>query len=139
MNIKQAGELFGLTTETLRYYERVGVIPPVARNKSGYREFTISDLNWVYLVTTLRSAGLSIESLIEFCQLSQLRDEKDIGGAQKQVLRDERDELDDKIDHLKDVRALLDYKLEHYDDHVTKFNAGEPVEKLWENPPRHQD
>lgn len=57
MNIKKAAELFDLTTDTLRYYERVGVIPPVTRNESGYREYTTRDLNWVFLAKSLRSAG----------------------------------------------------------------------------------
>lgn len=45
MNIKQAADMFGLTVDTLRYYERVGVIPPVHRNESGYRDYKTSDLN----------------------------------------------------------------------------------------------
>ncbi|NHX33466.1 MerR family DNA-binding transcriptional regulator, partial [Escherichia coli] len=57
MNIKQAADMFGLTVDTLRYYERVGVIPPVHRNESGYRDYKTSDLNWVYLVKNLRNAG----------------------------------------------------------------------------------
>lgn len=66
MNIKKAAEMFDLTTDTLRYYERVGVIPPVHRNESGYREYSTNDLNWIYLAKNLRNAGLSVESLIEF-------------------------------------------------------------------------
>lgn len=49
MNIKKAAELFDLSVDTLRYYERIGVIPPVKRNESGYREYTTADLNWIYL------------------------------------------------------------------------------------------
>lgn len=85
MNIKQAAEMFDLTTDTLRYYERVSVIPPIYRNKSGYRDYTISDLNWIYLVKSLRRAGLSVESLIEFAALAQLKEQKNVENAQKQV------------------------------------------------------
>ncbi len=74
MNIKQAAEMFNLTVDALRYYERVGIIRPVSRNSSGYRDYKTKDLNWVYLVKNLRNAGLSIESLIEFSTLAQLRD-----------------------------------------------------------------
>ncbi len=62
MNIKKAAEMFDLSVDTLRYYERVGVIPPVQRNESGYRVYTTNDLNWIYLAKHLRNAGLSIES-----------------------------------------------------------------------------
>ncbi|MCD2252060.1 MerR family transcriptional regulator [Listeria monocytogenes] len=136
MNIKQAADLFGLTVDTLRYYERVGVIPPVHRNESGYRDYKTSDLNWVYLVKNLRNAGLSVESLIEFATLAQLRETQNVEAAQKQVLVDQLKELDEKLAEMKKVRELLVYKIESYDSHIAQFKAGElnadNVEKLWE-------
>lgn len=136
MNIKKAAEMFDLTTDTLRYYERVGVIPPVHRNESGYREYSTNDLNWIYLAKNLRNAGLSVESLIEFANLAQLRETQNVEEAQKQILADQLEELDKKIAEMADVRELLSYKIETYDDHIAKFKAGEmppdKVEKLWE-------
>lgn len=136
MNIKKAAELFDLTVDTLRYYERVGVIPPVTRNESGYREYTTRDLNWIYLAKNLRNAGLSIESLIEFAHLAQLREKQDVSIAQKQILHDQLVELDEKIAELQKTRDLLIYKISTYDDHLAKFKSGEltpdNVEKLWE-------
>ncbi|EAH3974024.1 MerR family transcriptional regulator [Listeria monocytogenes] len=136
MNIKQAADMFGLTVDTLRYYERVGVIPPVHRNESGYRDYKTSDLNWVYLVKNLRNAGLSVESLIEFATLAQLRETQNVEAAQKQVLVDQLKELDEKLAEMKKVRELLVYKIDSYDSHIAQFKAGElnvdNVEKLWE-------
>lgn len=136
MNIKQAAELFGLTADTLRYYERVGVIPPVTRNESGYRDYQTRDLNWIYLVKNLRAAGLSIESLIAFCSLSQVRDTEDVEAAQKRILHEQLEELEERLDEMLQARALLQYKIATYDDHLAKFQAGEVtddnVEKLWE-------
>ncbi|ANE37628.1 MerR family transcriptional regulator [Listeria monocytogenes] len=136
MNIKQAADMFGLTVDTLRYYERVGVIPPVHRNESGYRDYKTSDLNWVYLVKNLRNAGLSVESLIEFATLAQLRETQNVEAAQKQVLVDQLKELDEKLAEMKKVRDLLVYKIDSYDSHIAQFKAGElnadNVEKLWE-------
>ncbi|EDO1120965.1 MerR family transcriptional regulator [Listeria monocytogenes] len=136
MNIKQAADMFGLTVDTLRYYERVGVIPPVHRNESGYRDYKTSDLNWVYLVKNLRNAGLSVESLIEFATLAQLRETQNVEAAQKQVLVDQLKELDEKLAEMKKVRELLLYKIDSYDSHIAQFKAGElkadNVEKLWE-------
>ena len=71
---KKAAEMFDLSVDTLSYYERVGVIPPVHRHEGGYRDYTTNDLNWIYLAKNLRNAGLSIESLIDFAQLVQLRE-----------------------------------------------------------------
>ncbi|ECB9718914.1 MerR family transcriptional regulator [Listeria monocytogenes] len=136
MNIKQAADMFGLTVDTLRYYERVGVIPPVHRNESGYRDYKTSDLNWVYLVKNLRNAGLSVESLIEFATLAQLRETQNVEAAQKQVLVDQLKELDEKLAEMKKVRELLVYKIDSYDSHIAQFKAGElnadNIEKLWE-------
>ncbi|EIE7308315.1 MerR family transcriptional regulator [Listeria monocytogenes] len=136
MNIKQAADMFGLTVDTLRYYERIGVIPPVHRNESGYRDYKTSDLNWVYLVKNLRNAGLSVESLIEFATLAQLRETQNVEAAQKQVLVDQLKELDEKLAEMKKVRELLVYKIVSYDSHIAQFKAGElnadNVEKLWE-------
>ncbi|ENE8218303.1 MerR family transcriptional regulator [Listeria monocytogenes] len=136
MNIKQAADMFGLTVDTLRYYERVGVIPPVHRNESGYRDYKTSDLNWVYLVKNLRNAGLSVESLIEFATHAQLRETQNVEAAQKQVLVDQLKELDEKLAEMKKVRDLLVYKIDSYDSHIAQFKAGElnadNVEKLWE-------
>ncbi|PCR99467.1 transcriptional regulator, MerR family [Lactococcus fujiensis JCM 16395] len=60
-----------ISPATIRYYEEIKVIPPIKHNTSGYRNFSNADLNWIYLVKTLREAGLSIESLQDFAALSQ--------------------------------------------------------------------
>ncbi|MCJ0584002.1 MerR family transcriptional regulator, partial [Enterococcus cecorum] len=114
MNIKKAAELFDLSVDTLRYYERIGVIPPVKRNESGYREYSVNDLNWIYLAKNLRHAGLSIESLIEFVQLAQMREKINVAEAQKQILHEQLAELNEKIQEMEQVRALLSYKIETY-------------------------
>lgn len=136
MNIKKAADMFDLSVDTLRYYERVGVIPSVSRNESGYRDYTTNDLNWIYLAKNLRNAGLSVESLIEFAHLAQLREAQNVEKAQKQILVDQLEELDRKLEEMQEVRELLVYKIETYDEHIAKFKAGEmtpdKVEKLWE-------
>lgn len=136
MNIKKAAEMFDLSVDTLRYYERVGVIPPVQRNESGYRVYTTNVLNWIYLAKHLRNAGLSIESLIEFAQLAQVRESQNVEKAQKQILADQLEELEKKLAAMQEVRDLLIYKIETYDEHIAKFKAGnmtpDKVEKLWE-------
>ena len=116
MNIKKAADMFDLSVDTLRYYERVGVIPPVSRNESGYRDYTTNDLNWIYLAKNLRNAGLSVESLIEFAHLAQLREAQNVEKAQKQILVDQLEELDRKLEEMQEVRELLVDKIETYDE-----------------------
>ncbi|MGX7263442.1 MerR family transcriptional regulator [Enterococcus crotali] len=133
MNSKEAAEMFGLTTDTVRYYERVGVIPPIKRDKNGYRIYTTRDLNWIYLAKSLRHAGVSIESLIEFATLSQLGG--NVENAQKQILQDQLQEITGKLEEMTKTRDLLQYKIDTYDEHIAKFKSGEltseNVEELW--------
>jgi DNA-binding transcriptional MerR regulator len=133
MNSKEAAEMFDLTTDTVRYYERVGVIPPIQRDKNGYRVYTTRDLNWIYLAKSLRHAGVSIESLIEFATLSQLGG--NVEQAQKQILQDQLREITEKLEEMTKTRDLLQYKIDTYDEHIAKFKSGEVtsdnVEELW--------
>ncbi|MEY8662887.1 MerR family transcriptional regulator [Ligilactobacillus faecis] len=68
---KEVSQLFGLSIDTLRYYERIGIIPPIARDKNGYRDYKTTDLNWIYLVKTLRKTGMPINALQKYTRLSQ--------------------------------------------------------------------
>jgi DNA-binding transcriptional MerR regulator len=69
MMISQVSERYGLSTDTLRYYERIGLIPRVNRNESGIRDYTELDCRWVEFVKCMRGAGLPIEALIEYVAL----------------------------------------------------------------------
>ncbi len=75
MTIKEVCERYDITPDTLRYYERVGVIPAVHRTASGIRDYTEEDLGWVQNAICFRQAGLSVEMLIEYVRLYQLGDE----------------------------------------------------------------
>ncbi len=86
MKTKEVVALKNISQDTLRYYEKVGVVPPVNRDENGYRIYNDSDLNWIYLVKNLRNAGVSIESLIDFCRLAQFPKNENIQTQQKQIL-----------------------------------------------------
>ncbi|WP_265455262.1 MerR family transcriptional regulator [Enterococcus sp. HY326] len=133
MNIKEVAKMFDLTSDTIRYYEKAGVIPPVTRDDKGYRVFSKRDLNWIFLAKSLRNAGVSIESVIEFARLSQETGDK--RRTQKDVLRAQLNELDEKLLEMQKTRDLLEYKIDTYDDHLAKFEAGlmteDQIEELW--------
>lgn len=71
LTIKEVSEKFGIRQDTLRYYERVGMIPPVTRTAGGIRNYQESDLGWVELALCMRSAGLPVEAMIEYVRLTQ--------------------------------------------------------------------
>ncbi|HDC6536226.1 TPA: MerR family transcriptional regulator [Staphylococcus aureus] len=136
MKTKEVVALMNISQDTLRYYEKVGVIPPVNRDENGYRIYNDSDLNWIYLVKNLRNAGVSIESLIEFCRLTQLPKNENIQAQQKQILNKQLEELNENLKTIHDARDLLQYKIDNYDNHIAKINASDNyddnVERLWE-------
>lgn len=74
MNIKKASELSGLSADTIRYYERIGIIPPIPRTANGIREFGERELGWLEFTKHFRDAGMSIEALAEYINLFQQGD-----------------------------------------------------------------
>lgn len=71
MKINEVSKMYDITADTLRYYERIGLIPTVNRNESGIRDYTETDCNWVNFAKCMRAAGISVESLIEYVALFQ--------------------------------------------------------------------
>ena len=71
MTITEVSKKFDLSADTLRYYERIGLIPPVPRNKSGIRDYGEESCNWISLMKCMRKAGVQIEALIEYVALFQ--------------------------------------------------------------------
>lgn len=119
MNIKEVAEKFNVTSDTLRYYERIGLIPPVSRNDSGYRDYTEVDLNWVYFIKCMRDAGVSVEALIEYVALFQQGAKTIL--SRKEILIEQRNELANKIVVMQETLAKLDDKINGYEDKMLKY------------------
>jgi DNA-binding transcriptional MerR regulator len=118
MTIAEVSKKYDLTQDTLRYYERIGLIPSVNRNKSGIRDYTEENCRWVEFVKCMRSAGLPVEILIEYVALFQQGDETT--AARKQLLTEQRSLLIEKMEEIKKTIERLDYKIESYDQAVVK-------------------
>lgn len=119
MTIAEVGKKYGLTADTLRYYERIGLIPPVGRNSSGNRDYSDEDCRWVNFIKCMRSAGLSIEVLIEYVSLFQRGSET--VGVRKELLIEQRRQIVEKIDELQNTLSYLDTKIDGYEDRMLKI------------------
>lgn len=64
MNIKSASDLLGISVDTIRYYERVGLVPPITRTATGIRDFQDQDIEALEFIKCFRSAGVSVDSLV---------------------------------------------------------------------------
>lgn len=91
MTIAEVSRQFDITPDTLRYYERIGLIPPVPRTKSGIRDYDQTSCSWIEFIKCMRAAGLQIEALIEYVALFQQGDSTI--GARKALLLEQRDQL----------------------------------------------
>ncbi|MDS0525411.1 MerR family transcriptional regulator [Clostridium sp. SHJSY1] len=118
MTITEVSKKYKLSADTLRYYERVGLIPEVNRSKSGIRDYTEEDCRWVEFIKCMRSAGLPIEILIEYVTLFQKGDETVL--ARKELLVEQRKQLIEKMENMKKTLERLDYKIKVYEEIVTK-------------------
>lgn len=116
MRMAEVSATFNISQDTLRYYERIGLIPPVNRNNSGIRDYTEDNLKWVEFIKCMRNAGLPIEALIEYVGLFQQGDET--LEARKELLIEQRDLLFVKMEDMKNTLERLDYKIERYEQTV---------------------
>lgn len=119
MNIKKVSEQLEITPDTIRYYERIGLVPPINRNKNGVRDFTNLDIQRLNFIKCMRHAGLSIESLHEYMHLYSLNDDRTI-PARKKILEEEAEKLDKRIANLQETRAYLQHKIDIYESKLTK-------------------
>ena len=119
MNIKKVSEQLEITPDTIRYYERIGLVPPINRNKNGVRDFTDLDIQRLDFIKCMRHAGLSIESLHEYMHLYSLNDDRTI-LARKRILEEEVEKLDERIANLQETKAYLQHKIDIYESKLTK-------------------
>ncbi len=122
MKIAEVSQQYDISTDTLRYYERVGLIPPVNRNGSGIRDYNELDLRRVDFIKCMRSAGLPIEVLIDYVALVQRGDETI--DARKVILKEQRELLLTRMQEMQKTLDILDHKIEVYENAVlTKEKA----------------
>jgi Predicted transcriptional regulators len=121
MTIAEVSRKYGMPEDTLRYYERIGLIPPVHRTRGGIRDYNDEDCLWVEFARCMRTAGLSIEVLIEYLRMFQEGDSTI--AARKELLIEQRSLLKNRIDEMSKTLERLDYKIENYD------KLGKPAKK----------
>ncbi len=119
MNIKKVSEQLGISSDTIRYYERIGLVPAISRDKNGVRNFTDIDIQRLDFIKCMRHAGLSIESLHEYMHLYSLNDDRTI-LARKRILEEKAEKLDERIASLQETRAYLQHKIDVYDSQLTQ-------------------
>ena len=114
MTIKEVSEKYNISQDTLRYYERIKMIPDVTRTAGGIRNYQEEDLKWVEIAICMRNAGLPIEAMIKYVELFQKGDETiperlELLNAQMDILKKQKEQIEETM-------SRLSYKISHYED-----------------------
>lgn len=116
VTIKEVSQKYNISSDTLRYYERVGMIPPVTRTAGGIRDYGESDLGWVELALCMRGAGLPVETMIEYVKLCQQGDSTI--EARMLLLKEQMETLLEQKAQIESTIKRLDFKISRYEEAV---------------------
>ena len=112
MTITEVSVKCNISADTLRYYEKIGLLPPIKRNSRGNREYTELDCKWINFIKCMKNTGLSIENLIQYVTLYQQGSETT--DQRKELLIEQRQSLVGKIEELQNMLAYLNLKINNY-------------------------
>lgn len=118
LNIKEAASETGVSADTIRYYERIGLIMPI-ECVNGIRKFNERNINQINFAKTMREAGLSIEALKDYVTLV-FEDDPTTLPARKDILGEVINTLNEKVKEIVDARDYLQWKIDNYDSHMIK-------------------
>ncbi|AOS65587.1 transcriptional regulator, MerR family [Actinoalloteichus hymeniacidonis] len=126
-SIAQAAAHSGLSIDTLRYYERIGLVDPPARDTAGRRAYSDDDFRWLTFLTRLRTTGMPIRLMREYARLRH-------GGTataarRRQILADHRRDVGARIEELRACAAALDFKIENYERITRDEDSAQQVQE----------
>ena len=116
MTIAEVSATFDLTQDTLRYYEKVGLIPKVNRTSGGIRNYTQYDCGWIEFIKCMRSAGVQVEALVKYVKLFEQGE--NTAEERKQILIRERDRIAAQVADMQSTLDRLNVKIERYEKDI---------------------
>ena len=125
--IQRAAAETGVSRDTLRYYEKIGILPGIGRSESGHRRFTDDDMGWIKLVQCLRATGMPIEDLHAYAELVQQGDST--APERLKLLENHRQRIRTEMQELTTALELVDRKIAGYDQLVARNNLVPPAHR----------
>lgn len=123
-SIGAAARHCGLSQDTLRWYERIGLLAHIGRDHTGKRRFSDRDLDWLTLITRLRTTGMTVADMIRYAEL--VRAGASTIPERLAMFRKTRADVLDRIAELEQTVAVLDHKISLYEQHVSGDAARSP-------------
>ncbi len=125
MTIKEVSDKFGLTPDTLRFYEKKGLIGPVNKTEGGIRNYGEKDLSRIEFIKCMKDAGIPLDVLKKYFDLFEMGDST--LEERKNLLKKQRIILKEKIDKMNDAYKKLNYKIDLFyegklDEYMNKMN-----------------
>ena len=120
MNIKEVSKKTNTSENTIRYYERMGLIPVIKRTNAGIRWFDEEDLKWILFVKQMMEVNLSIEGLIDYATLVVQDNATD--QARIEILTEQKMQLQEQIVLLEKAKLRIDCELEKKHNETHKFS-----------------
>lgn len=113
----QVAEQTGFSLDTLRYYERIGLLDDIARNSGGQRVFSEDDVAWLRILRCLRDTGMPIQRMVRYAELARGGDET--VAERLEVLREHDRDIDEKIEHLRVEQEHIRAKIGYYQQELS--------------------
>jgi DNA-binding transcriptional MerR regulator len=118
MTISEVSKLYDISTDTLRYYEKTGLLPNVTRKPNGIRDYKEEDCGWVQFIKCMRGAGVQIDTLVKYIELffqgPKTHEER------KNLLIEQREKLLQKKNEIEITIEKLNVKIDNYNEIIVK-------------------
>ncbi|MBA2679574.1 MAG: MerR family transcriptional regulator [Ktedonobacteraceae bacterium] len=119
LSIQQVAQQTSLSIDTLRYYERIGLIDPISRASNGHRRYNQDDLEWIFLLIWLRKTDMPLTQIIHYVQLR--REGPQTLTARRLMLEEHQCDLERRMQQLEQYMVVLQEKIEHLKEKETTF------------------
>lgn len=117
--IQEAAQEMDISAHTLRYYEKIGLLPSIQRSDNGRRNYTEEDLGWVYWLKLLRGSGMSILAMKRYVEITRAGDQTI--DERCAMLEEHRNQLRAQIEKLERYLQRLEQKVEFYQGYKTRL------------------
>ena len=113
LTIQEVSQATGLSSHTLRYYERIGLIHPINRQENTRRCYTADDIGWIDFLLKLRATGMSIKDMQRYAELQRQGDAT--LPERVEMLKSLRDKVESHIEEMNEHLKLIYYKIDYYE------------------------
>ena len=127
MTIKEASRITGVSTDNLRYYERIGLIQKIKRNDSGIRDYDAADIGMIELVMRFKSAGMKLGAIRKYVDLAMSGE--DTAEARRKILIEARNDLAEQLEEIERSIDLMNYKIDTYNQKCAPVT--DEIVKAW--------